>query len=91
MYTNFRPGGVNITEVIDGTIRVIDNPDVSISELMKIIPGPDFPTSGIIYGTSGIKKAYNTGVFCDNAWGCIYACPVNAISVVEANENASVR
>lgn len=37
------------------------------------------------------KKAYNTGVFCDNAWGCIYACPVNAISVVEANENASVR
>src|SRR5665647_712051 len=44
----------NLTEVIDALIRVIDDPDVSIDELMEIVPGPDFPTGGIVCGRSGI-------------------------------------
>jgi topoisomerase-4 subunit A len=51
----------HLGEVIDGVIRRIDQPDVSIDELMTIIKGPDFPTGGIIQGTDGIKKAYETG------------------------------
>lgn len=51
----------NITEVIDGLLLLLENPEVTIPELMKKIPGPDFPTAGFIYGVSGIKDAYETG------------------------------
>ncbi len=59
MATNIPPH--NLAEVIDGTIAMIDNPDISIDELMEYIPAPDFPTGGIIMGRGGIRKAYRTG------------------------------
>ena len=59
MATNIPPH--NLGEIVDGLIRVIDEPDVSIDELMKLIPGPDFPTRGYIYGRGGIREAYTTG------------------------------
>ncbi|HZP39449.1 MAG TPA: DNA gyrase subunit A [Methylomirabilota bacterium] len=59
MATNIPPH--NLREVVDALVRVIDEPDVSIDELMKLIPGPDFPTYGYIYGKSGIREAYTTG------------------------------
>ncbi|MFW6171858.1 MAG: DNA gyrase subunit A, partial [Planctomycetota bacterium] len=51
----------NLREICEATIRVIDDPDVSIDELMTIVPGPDFPTGGIICGRSGIRRGYYTG------------------------------
>jgi len=51
----------NLGEICDATVAVIDNPDVSIDELMEIAPGPDFPTGGIVCGRSGIRKGYYTG------------------------------
>ena len=51
----------NLTEVCGALIKLIDEPDVSIDELMEIIPGPDFPTGGVIMGRSGIRQAYHTG------------------------------
>ena len=51
----------NIGEVIDGLLLLLENPDVTIAQLMRKIPGPDFPTAGFIYGMSGIKEAYETG------------------------------
>lgn len=51
----------NIREIIDGTIAVIETPDITIPQLMKHIPGPDFPTGASIYGGAGIKSAYETG------------------------------
>ena len=51
----------NIGEVVDGLLLLLDEPDTSIPQLMKKIPGPDFPTAGFIYGTAGIKEAYETG------------------------------
>ncbi len=59
MATNMPPH--NLTEVIDGLIALIDNPDITLDELMQYIKGPDFPTGAIILGNSGIKKAYETG------------------------------
>ncbi len=59
MATNIPPH--NLTEVTNATIALINNPDISINELMKHLPGPDFPTSGIIYGSKGIESAYKTG------------------------------
>lgn len=59
MATNIPPH--NLGEVIDGVTAMIDNPDITVSELMKIIKGPDFPTAGEILGYSGIRKAYETG------------------------------
>ena len=59
MATNMAPH--NLSEVIDGTIEMIDNPDISTTDLMEIIKGPDFPTRGIIYGKAGILNAYSTG------------------------------
>ncbi len=59
MATNIPPH--NLAEVIDGTIAMIDNPEITIDELMEYIPAPDFPTGGIIMGRSGIKNAYRTG------------------------------
>jgi DNA gyrase subunit A len=51
----------NLTEVINGVVALIENPDLSIEELMEHVPGPDFPTGGIIMGTEGINSAYRTG------------------------------
>jgi DNA gyrase subunit A len=51
----------NLGEVCEGLVRLIDDPDVSIDELMEIIPGPDFPTGGIICGRVGIRRGYHTG------------------------------
>ncbi|MEZ5799909.1 MAG: DNA topoisomerase (ATP-hydrolyzing), partial [Nitratireductor sp.] len=59
MATNIPPH--NLGEVIDGTIAMIENPSLPLTELMQIIPGPDFPTGGIILGRSGIRSAYETG------------------------------
>ena len=51
----------NLAEVIDGTIAMIDNPEITVEELMDYIPAPDFPTGGVIMGRSGIRQAYRTG------------------------------
>ena len=59
MATNIPPH--NLSEVIDGCIAYIDNPDIDTLGLMEHVKGPDFPTGGIILGNSGIKKAYDTG------------------------------
>ena len=59
MATNIPPH--NLSEIVDGTLRIIETPDVSIDELMEIIPGPDFPTGGVILGRSGARKAYQDG------------------------------
>jgi len=59
MATNIPPH--NLKEVIDGTIALIKNPSLDVGELLKIIPGPDFPTAGIIHGREGIREAYLTG------------------------------
>ena len=59
MATNIPPH--NLTEVCNGAIALIDNPGMDLSELMEIIPGPDFPTGGLILGRTGIYNAYSTG------------------------------
>ena len=59
MATNIPPH--NLAETINATIALIDNPEITIEELIDIIPGPDFPTGGIIMGVSGIREAYKTG------------------------------
>lgn len=59
MATNMAPH--NLREIIDGVIAVIKDPEITIEDLCKIIPGPDFPTGGIIYGKNGIYDAYKTG------------------------------
>ncbi|HEU5192406.1 MAG TPA: DNA gyrase subunit A [Methylomirabilota bacterium] len=59
MATNIPPH--NLGEVVDGLVMLIDNHEVTIEQLMKVIPGPDFPTAGYIYGRNGITEAYTTG------------------------------
>jgi len=59
MATNIPPH--NLEEVIDAIIALIDQPEIDIQELINLVPGPDFPSAGIIYGTKGIHDAYNTG------------------------------
>ncbi|MEG0385453.1 MAG: DNA gyrase subunit A [Solibacillus sp.] len=59
MATNIPPH--NLGETIDGVLAIANNPAISTEELMEIIPGPDFPTGGIILGRSGIRRAYETG------------------------------
>ncbi len=59
MATNIPPH--NLGEVIDGAIAVMEDPDITVEELMKIIPAPDFPTGGIMMGRVGIRNAYKTG------------------------------
>ena len=59
MATNIPPH--NLTEVVDGTVYRIDNPECSVDELMQFIKGPDFPTAAVIYGSRGIREAYETG------------------------------
>ena len=51
----------NLTESINACLALIDNPDLTVADLMKYIPAPDFPTGGTIYGYSGVKEAYETG------------------------------
>ncbi|WP_375679213.1 MULTISPECIES: DNA gyrase subunit A [unclassified Bartonella] len=59
MATNIPPH--NLGEVVDGCIALIDNPDITLDKIIEIIPGPDFPTGGIILGHSGVRAAYETG------------------------------
>ncbi len=77
MATNMPPH--NLGEVIDGVIAVIDNLDMGIDELIKIIPGPDFPTGGIIFGMDKIKEMYRTGR------GII---PIRAKSIIDEGEGS---
>jgi DNA gyrase subunit A len=76
MATNIPPH--NLNEVINATIALIDNPELSIEDLMEYLPGPDFPTAGFINGALGIHEAYHTGR------GRIY---VRARSNIETNES----
>lgn len=82
MATNIPPH--NLGEVIDGTIAVIDNPEISVEELIEIIPGPDFPTGGLILGRQGSRSAIHKGrgsvVMRGRAHGAVYAMggPVEA-------------
>jgi DNA gyrase subunit A len=59
MATNIPPH--NLSEVIEAIKALIDNPEISVDELIEYVPGPDFPTGGMIYGTEGIRAAYQTG------------------------------
>src|SRR5450432_289624 len=59
MATNIPPH--NLTETISGCLALLANPDIAIDELMEIIPAPDFPTAGIIYGQEGVREGYRTG------------------------------
>jgi DNA gyrase subunit A len=59
MATNMPPH--NLSEIIDALVFVLENPDAGIEEVLPFVPGPDFPTGGIIYGLSGIREAYTTG------------------------------
>ena len=59
MATNIPPH--NLKEIVDGIMALIENPEISVKELMKIVKGPDFPTGGIILGRDGIRSAYETG------------------------------
>ena len=59
MATNIPPH--NLTETIDATLALLSNPEITIDELIKIMPAPDFPTAGIIHGTIGVKEGYRTG------------------------------
>lgn len=59
MATNMAPH--NLTEVVNGIIAYIDNNEIAIEDLMKLVTAPDFPTGGIIYGTNGVREAYRTG------------------------------
>ena len=59
MATNIPPH--NFTEIVDACLRLLHEPDVTIDELIKIVPAPDFPTAGLIYGLSGVHEGYRTG------------------------------
>jgi len=59
MATNIPPH--NLNEVIDGCLALLQNPELSVDDLIEIIPAPDFPTAGIIYGTTGVREGYRTG------------------------------
>ncbi|MGA9940217.1 MAG: DNA gyrase subunit A [Candidatus Acidiferrales bacterium] len=59
MATNIPPH--NLTEIVQACIQLIENPEITLKQLMKIVPGPDFPTAGYIYGRDGIEQAYRTG------------------------------
>lgn len=82
MATNIPPH--NLSEVIDATIALIDNAELTIDELMQYIPGPDFPTAGIINGRAGIVRAYRTGR------GKIYVRAKTDIEIHEKTGRASI-
>lgn len=77
MATNIPPH--NLSEIINACLALIDNPDISIAELMEYVPGPDFPTAGIIQGKNGIYEAYHTGRG---------RCVVRARTHIESDEKA---
>ncbi|SMN10611.1 DNA gyrase subunit A [uncultured Candidatus Thioglobus sp.] len=79
MATNIPPH--NLGEVIEACLQVIDNEDITVDELLQVIPGPDFPTAGIINGASGIREAYETGK------GKIY---LRAVYHVEGEDKQSI-
>jgi DNA gyrase subunit A len=79
MATNIPPH--NLGEVIEACLRVIDNENITVDELLEIMPGPDFPTAGIINGASGIRQAYETGK------GKIY---LRSVSHVEGEDKQSI-
>ncbi len=79
MATNIPPH--NLNEVIEACLKTIDNENITIDELLEIMPGPDFPTAGIINGTSGIRQAYETGK------GKIY---LRCVSHIEGEEKRSI-
>ncbi len=79
MATNIPPH--NLGEVIEACLRTIDNKDITIDELLEIMPGPDFPTAGIINGSAGIRQAYETGK------GKIY---LRSVSHVEGEDKQSI-
>ena len=59
MATNIPPH--NLREIVDATVALIDDPDLTVNDLLALIPGPDFPTAGLINGVSGVREAYRTG------------------------------
>jgi len=59
MATNIPPH--NLSEVIEGCLKVLENPEITVDELIDLIPAPDFPTAGIIYGLTGVREGYRTG------------------------------
>ncbi len=79
MATNIPPH--NLGEVVAACLKMIDNPDISTDELLEVIPGPDFPTAGVINGVSGIHQAYKTGK------GKIY---LRSVSHVEGEDKQSI-
>lgn len=82
MATNIPPH--NLTEIINGCFALMDNPDITLDELMVHIPGPDFPTAGIINGRAGIVEAYRTGR------GRIYVRAKTHIEVDDKNQKQSI-
>ncbi|MCS5586687.1 MAG: DNA gyrase subunit A, partial [Gammaproteobacteria bacterium] len=79
MATNIPPH--NLGEVIEACLRTIDNENITVDELLEVMPGPDFPTAGIINGASGIRQAYETGK------GKIY---LRSVSHVEGEDKQSI-
>jgi DNA gyrase subunit A len=59
MATNVPPH--NLSEIVNACLAILERPDISLDELIELVPGPDFPTRGIIYGTAGVKEGYRTG------------------------------
>ena len=59
MATNVPPH--NLAEIVNACLAILDRPEISLEELIELVPGPDFPTKGIIYGTAGVKEGYRTG------------------------------
>jgi DNA gyrase subunit A len=84
MATNIPPH--NLGEISDAVIKMIDNPLVSIDELMEVVPGPDFPTGCIIYGVNGIRDAYHTGRGIIKVRSEIYEEESSSGTVLIANE-----
>ena len=91
MATNMPPH--NLTEVVDGTVALIENRDIEIEELMQYIKAPDFPTGGIIYGYEGVKEAFETGrgrvvmrakADFDREWSAILSIPFLLIPLIPA-------
>ncbi len=65
------------------TVNVNEDKCIGCSICARICP------TGTLKMDKDTKKAYNTNIFCDNAWGCLYACPVNALNIMEVDANAS--
>ena len=82
MATNIPPH--NLTEVIDACLHILDNPDATVDDLIKIVKGPDFPLGGIITGIEGIEQAYKTGQ------GKVYVRGKTSIEQIKGNKEAII-